>query len=522
MEELRRQAGWAKTFGLPLELISAEEAKEKFPLMSTDGVLGAAWLPTDGYLDPSQLTYALADGARQGGVRIFTSTRVTGIEVTDGRVAGGRDRPRPDRMRGRRERERHVRGGDRAARRACGCPVIPMSHQYVVTQPFRERSAGERLPDPARPRPPRLLPRGRRGPRDGRLRARLRSRRSSPTAPAASTRSRADFNGRLLEDEPDRFEEIAENSKIRVPAMKDAEDHEADQRPRGVHPRQRVLPRRDRGRGLLRRRGLLRPRARRRRRHRDGDGGVDRRGRAVARPLEHGRAPLRRALPLARLHARPDPRDLRDLLRHPLPQPRARGGPPAARLAGERVAPEHGAAFGEKSGWERVNWYESNAAGATSRLRPRGWAGHALVARDRRRAPGDARERPRSSTRRRSRRWRSRGPGPAEFLEGLCDNRVARGVGQITYTQMLNSRGGIECDFTVARLAEERFSIVTGTAFGRHDRELDHLAPAPRRLGPGPRRHLGFRLLRDLGPTRPRHPAAARPRRTCRTTRFPT
>ena len=67
MEELRRQAGWAKTFGLPLELISAEEAKEMFPLMSTDGVLGAAWLPTDGYIDPAQLTYALADGARREG-----------------------------------------------------------------------------------------------------------------------------------------------------------------------------------------------------------------------------------------------------------------------------------------------------------------------------------------------------------------------------------------------------------------------------------------------------------------------
>ena len=76
MEELRRQAGWAKTFGLPLELISADEAKEMFPLMSTDGVLGAAWLPTDGYIDPAQLTYALADGARRGGCRVFTNTRV--------------------------------------------------------------------------------------------------------------------------------------------------------------------------------------------------------------------------------------------------------------------------------------------------------------------------------------------------------------------------------------------------------------------------------------------------------------
>jgi 4-methylaminobutanoate oxidase (formaldehyde-forming) len=51
----------------------------------------------------------------------------------------------------------------------------------------------------------------------------------------------------------------------------------------------------------------------------------------------------------------------------------------------------------------------------------------------------------------------------------LCDNDVARDVGRITYTQMLNHRGGIECDFTVARIEEELFSIVTGTAFGNHD-----------------------------------------------------
>ena len=95
MEELRRQAGWAKTFGLPLELISADEAKEMFPLMSTDGVLGAAWLPTDGYIDPSQLTYALADVARrEGGLQVFQNTRVTGIEVDERARPRGRDRAR--------------------------------------------------------------------------------------------------------------------------------------------------------------------------------------------------------------------------------------------------------------------------------------------------------------------------------------------------------------------------------------------------------------------------------------------
>ena len=61
------------------------------------------------------------------------------------------------------------------------------------------------------------------------------------------------------------------------------------------------------------------------------------------------------------------------------------------------------------------------------------------------------------------------GPGAADLLEHLCDNRVARGVGRITYTQMLNARGGVECDFTVTQVEDQLFQIVTGTAFGVHD-----------------------------------------------------
>src|SRR5881392_3109650 len=79
MEELDRQAGWAKTFGLPLELISPGEAQDLFPPLATDGVLGAAYLPTDGYIDPSQLTFALAEGARRGGAELYEHTRVTAI-----------------------------------------------------------------------------------------------------------------------------------------------------------------------------------------------------------------------------------------------------------------------------------------------------------------------------------------------------------------------------------------------------------------------------------------------------------
>src|SRR3954453_6275320 len=61
-EEVLRQVAWARTFGLPLELISAEEARDLFPLMVTPGGRVGSYLPTDGCLPPAQLTYALAEG----------------------------------------------------------------------------------------------------------------------------------------------------------------------------------------------------------------------------------------------------------------------------------------------------------------------------------------------------------------------------------------------------------------------------------------------------------------------------
>jgi 4-methylaminobutanoate oxidase (formaldehyde-forming) len=127
-----------------------------------------------------------------------------------------------------------------------------------------------------------------------------------------------------------------------------------------------------------------------------------------------------------------------------------------------------GAVFGEKSGWERPNWFEPNAAAGDESLRPRGWAGRlwspAIGAEHR-----ACRETAAIFDETSFAKIEVAGEGAADFLEHLCANRVARDVGQVTYTQMLNPHGGIECDFTVTRLAEDRFRIVTGTAFGQHD-----------------------------------------------------
>src|SRR6059036_2663883 len=134
MEELARQAGWAKTFGLPLELVSATESQRLFPPMSIEGVLGAAYLPTDGYIDPSQLTFALAEGARRRGAEIYTNTRVTGIDVDRKRVTGVLT------DRGLIQAEIVVDAGGIFAGeigRLAGVnvPVIPMAHEYLITKP---------------------------------------------------------------------------------------------------------------------------------------------------------------------------------------------------------------------------------------------------------------------------------------------------------------------------------------------------------------------------------------------------
>jgi 4-methylaminobutanoate oxidase (formaldehyde-forming) len=127
-----------------------------------------------------------------------------------------------------------------------------------------------------------------------------------------------------------------------------------------------------------------------------------------------------------------------------------------------------GAAFGEKSGWERANWFEPNAALGDESLRPHGWAGQhwspaigaeALATRT---AAGLFDE---SSFA----KFEVVGRDALALLQRLSANDLDRPVGSITYTQMLNGRGGIECDFTVTRLAADRFRIVTGTAFGNHD-----------------------------------------------------
>jgi glycine cleavage system aminomethyltransferase T/glycine/D-amino acid oxidase-like deaminating enzyme len=468
-QEVLRQVAWAKTFGLPLELLSPAEAQELFPLMVSDGVRCASYLPTDGYLDPSMLTYALAEGARNGGCRVFTHTRVNAIDVVDGRVKRVRTEW------GEIEAEIVVNAGGMFAAelgRMAGVrvPIVPFAHEYLVTQPFREREvggSGQIVHLPTLRDPDLLIYFREEG---AGLVMGGYERHSAPWALDEHLLDRvpADFNGRLLEEDWDRFEQIAENSKQRVPVMDEITVTRLINGPEAFTPDNEFCLGETEvggffvaagfcahglagagGVGKLMAEWIL-----------TGEPGLDAWEMDIRRFGAHYRSPsytLGRAKEVYETYY-----DIR------YPGHERQAGRPLRVSSAYPWHAAHGAAFGEKSGWERVNWYSSNEAAGDPELRPRGWAGmhwsSAIGAEHRatRTAAGLFDE---SSFA----KLELSGPGAAELLERLCDNRVARDVGAITYTQMLNARGGIECDFTVSRIAEEQFQIVTGTAFGNHD-----------------------------------------------------
>ena len=343
-------------------------------------------------------------------------------------------------------------------------PVVPFAHEYLVTQPFRDRDDGH-LPTL---RDPDLLVYYRE--EGGGLVMGGYERHSAPWSlrPDGLDAIAPDFNGILLEEDWDRFEEIAVNSRKRVPAMEDVKVTRLINGPEAFTPDNEFLLGESEVRGFFVAAGFCA----------HGLAGAGGLGKAMAEWIVAGEPAMDLwEMDVRRFgaHYRSPSYTLKRTrevyetyydIKYPGHEREA--GRPLRVSSAYAWHREHGAAFGEKSGWERVNWYESNAPAGDEALRPRGWAGRLWSP-----AIGAehvaCRERAALFDESSFAKIEVAGPGAADYLEWLCDNRVARGVGQITYTQMLNARGGIECDFTVTRVEDELFSIVTGTAFGNHD-----------------------------------------------------
>jgi 4-methylaminobutanoate oxidase (formaldehyde-forming) len=456
--ELRRQLGWARTFGLPVELIGPREAQRLFPLMSVDGVEAALWLPTDGRIDPATLAHALADGARRRGVTFRAGVtvreidvergRVTAVVTDDGRVpcetvvnAAGIWAPEVGRMAG------------------VSVPIVPMAHQYLLTTPIE----GVERTLPTMRDPDRLVY------FREEVGGLLMGGYERTPAPWGLDGIPPDFTHKLLPDDWDRFGELMEQAIVRVPAMAKAEVITMINGPEAFTPDgEFVLGEAPGVRGFFVAAGFCAHGI-------AGAGGV---GRVMAEWIMDGDSPM----DLWRMDIRRFGAQYAHV-NHALAQAVETYAtyydihyPGEERHAGRglRHSPVHGrlerlgAVFGEKAGWERPNWVAANARAAGGGYEPRGWAAQhwspAIEVEHR-----AARERVALFDETSFSKLEVSGAGAFALLQRLADNEIDRSPGSVTYTQLLNERGGIECDLTVTRLAADRFLLVTGSAFGLHD-----------------------------------------------------
>jgi 4-methylaminobutanoate oxidase (formaldehyde-forming) len=459
MTELRRQEGFARGVGLEAHLLDTAEAVDLFPLVNPRGVLGALYLPTDGSATASILARAAIAEAAATGVSFAPHTPVTGFILERGSVRGVHT------AEGTIDAEHVVIAAgiwSALLARIAGIslPLTPMQHQYTVSAPLPDL-AGRTLPN-ARD-PDNLVYVRQRGD------AFVAGGYERTPLPYDAARIGHGEASTVLPFDPTQFEPLAAAIGMRFPLLAGA--HWA-QRTNGLEsftPDGEFLlgPAPTVG-GLWFACGFCAHGV-------SGAGGV---GRMIAEWIVQGEP----SLDLWHMDVRrfggyaSGGRYVRDRatevyasyydIHYPGHERSS-----ARRLRQSTAAPELdalGVAWGERAGWERPNWFTPNAALVAVPWSPRGWPA---------RHYSPAVEAEHMATRTRAglfdvtsfSKIEVGGPGALPFLQHLAANTMEGPIGSVTYTQLLNDRGGIECDVTVTRLEAERFRIITGTAFGTHD-----------------------------------------------------
>ena len=462
LEELKRQVGFARSVGLSAELLSPREAQDMFPLMSLDGVTGALYLPYDGTARAPILAQALANAAQQGGATFYPQTRVTGIDIRAGRVQA------LETTRGRVQCEIVVaatgiwspRIGHMAG---VTIPLVPMQHQYVLTDALPELAHGTRVPNLRDP--DKLVYYRQEG--HGLI---LGGYERNPLAFAVDAIP-DNANPTVQDYDEARFADLLAGCVERVPSLQGVE---LTKRVNGLESftpdGEFILGEAPEVCGFWTACGFCAHGV-------SGSGGV---GKVLAEWIVQGEPELdlwhmdiRRfgAYTASRKYISTRVNEIYGTyydISYPLKE---RSSARELRLSPiyHRLR-ELGAVFGEKAGWERPNWFASNEPLAEGQdwPVPQGWAARSW-------SPAIGAEH--QATRERVAlfdetsfsKLEVSGPNALAFLQTITDNQMDQPVGSITYTQMLNTRGGIECDLTVTRLAIDCFQIVTGTAFGLHD-----------------------------------------------------
>ena len=455
MHELARLASMARCFDVDAEVITPAEAGRRWPLLRTDDLAGAVWLPRDGRTNPIDTTLALAKGARQGGVTILENTAVTAIRTRGGAVAG------VGTSRGDIACEVVVNcagmwARDLGAMAGVAVPLHASEHFYIVTEPMDGVTADlPVLRDP-----------------DGHIYVReevggLLMGGFEPVAkPWGMEGIPADFAFSLLPEDWDHFQVLMEQAIVRIPAIESAPVRSHVNGPESFTPDGRyLLGEAPECRKFFVAAGF----------NSIGIASGAGAGKAVAEWIVGGEPPMdlwdvdiRRVAPF-----QGNPRYLRERTREmvgaayaphwPYLQPATSRGVRRSALHDRLAA--RGACFGVVMGWERANWYAAPGMEAVYRYSygRQNWFGCAAAEhRAVREAVGLFDQS--SFT-----KLRLDGPDALDALQRLCANDVDVPVGRMVYTQMLNARGGIEADLTVTRQAADAFLIVTAAAAATHD-----------------------------------------------------
>lgn len=455
--EVKRQATTAHSFGLEMHLLTPQEAQDLWPLMTIDDLVGAAFLPTDGQANPSDITQSLARGARMAGVKIFEDTPVTRIIVEDGRIRG------VETPQGRIDCEKVVICAGQwtrtlAATVGVNVPLVSVEHQYMVT----ERIAGVTPNLPTLRDPDRLTY------WKEEVGGLVWGGYEPNPVPWAVKGIPEGFHFELLTSDFDHFGQFMDLAIGRVPALETAGIKQLINGPESFTPDGNfILGEAPEQRNLFIGAGF----------NAFGIASGGGAGMALAEWVAKGAAPfdlwpvdIRR---FGKVHQSTDwvrERTLEAYGKHytiAWPSEEHRSARPTRRsplYAHLKVA---GACFGEKLGWERPNWFADLAAGEVAQdrysyQRPGWW---------------DAVRREHQAARKAAvlidqtsfAKFTLKGPDAASALNWIASGNVDRAVGSLTYTQMLNDKGGIEADVTVARVARDEFYIVTGTGFATHD-----------------------------------------------------
>ena len=455
--EVKRQATTAHSFDLEMQLLTPKEARDLWPIMTIDDVVGAAFLPTDGQANPSDIVQALARGARTGGVAIHENTKVTGIRVENGAVSA------VETDRGVIACEKLVLCAGQWTRdlgRFAGVnvPLVSVQHQYLVTTEIEGVTRGlPTLRDPDRLTYYKEEVGG----------LVMGGYEPNPI-PWAVDGLPPDLQFTLLESNWDHFTPIMQLALERVPALATAGVKQLTNGPESFTPDGNfILGQTPEVRNIFVGAGF----------NAYGIAAGGGAGMALAEWMARGEPPydlwpvdIRR---FGRNHQDIDwvrTRTLEAYGKHytmAWPSEEYRSGRPFRQSPLYDRLKSQGAVFGEKLGWERPNWFADLAAGEEPEDvytygRPNWFE---AVGREHR----ATRERVALFDQTSFAKFMLTGRDAEAALSWIAANDVSRDSGALVYTQMLNARGGIECDLTVARLADDTFYIVTGTGFATHD-----------------------------------------------------